>query len=449
MKKILILGAGQSAPYLISFLLEEAQQNDWHVTVADRDLTLAQKRVGGHPRGTAVTFDIHDSDQRKKYFGVADIIVNFLPPALQYLIVYECVNLGKNIVSASYQDQHLHELDSDAKKKGIIILNEMGLDPGFDHMSAMSAIQKIRHKGGHITEFRSYGTGLPAPEVDSNPLRYCITWNPRNVVMAGEKGAQYMENGAVKVVAHRNIFNRTWPVEVDGFGRLEAYPNRDSMIYQSVFNLKKVKTMIRATMRYPGWSEVWTQLIKLGMTQETVLLHELSKKTYAEFTEMFLPLYLKGDKLQHRVAAFLNINPTGEIMRKLEYLGLFSGDKVEAEGDTPANVLTSLLARKLPLPEGGRDVVILKHDLTASYPNGKARKERTVCTFIEYGKPDGHTAMAKTVGLPAAIGVKLILQGKLTLTGCQIPIVSGIYTPVLQELAKNGLKFEERMEVIS
>nr|NIT60654.1 saccharopine dehydrogenase [Fodinibius sp.]NIV15376.1 saccharopine dehydrogenase [Fodinibius sp.]NIY29236.1 saccharopine dehydrogenase [Fodinibius sp.] len=297
MKQILVLGAGQSTTYLIDYLLKEAPKEDWFVTVGDRDLNAAQKAVGEYASGSAIPFDINDSTLRATQFQKADIVVNLLSPLFQHLIALECINYGKPMVSASYAQPRVKELDLDANRKGIIILNEMGLDPGIDHMSAMALIHSLYKQGGVITTFLSYGAGLPAPEVNSNPLRYCVTWNPRNVVRAGEAGAQYMEDGKIKVLPYHNLFNRTWTVDAEGVGTLEAYPNRDSLIYREIFGLDDVSTMIRGTLRYPGWSETWQQLVKLGLTNETMPIPNLQKMTYREFTQLFLPLHISGSKL--------------------------------------------------------------------------------------------------------------------------------------------------------
>ncbi len=445
MKNVLILGAGQSSPYLISYMLKYAEKYDWFIIVGDKDYNLANERINRHPRGTAVEFDVNDEMLRKSLIGKCDIVINFLAPVFQYQIALECLDMGKHCVTASYENARTRDLHKDAMRKGIIILNEMGLDPGIDHIWAMSIIDKVRANDGIITSILSYGSGLPAPESVANPLKYAITWNPRNVAMAGESGAQYMENGKIKVLTQSHVFNRTWAVEVDGVGTLEAYPNRDSLIYIDVFNLKRVDTMIRGTLRYPGWCETWSQLVKLGMPNETMRIPNLNKITYAEFTEMFLPLNANGTKLDTRVANFLGINPTGKIMDNLRWFGLFTNEKIDSDPKTAAEVLTNILKKKLILPAGGRDMVILIHELDVEYPK-ENKKEKIISTMVEYGDPNGFTAIAKTVGLPAAIAAKLILNKELPLSGCYIPIQPIIYTKVIEELKKEGINFTERIE---
>lgn len=447
MKNILILGAGQSAPYLISYLLNEGKKNNWLVTVCDMNIENAKAAVNGHPNGNAIEFDVNDEPLRHTQIKKADIVINFLTPMFQHLIALDCLRFGKHCITASYENPRVADLNTDANRKGILILNEMGLDPGIDHMSAMTIIRRIKDNGGWINSFISYGSGIPAPEVKSNPLDYCITWNPRNVVTAGDAGAQYLEGGKIKLVPYHGVFRRTWPVEVEGIGTLEAYPNRDSLLYQKIFKLQNVDTMIRGTLRYPGWSETWNQIVKLGIPLDTLELPDISEMTYREFTEMFLPLNVSGPKLEARIANYLNISPTGTIMKNFKWLGLFDDKKIGKHYKTAVHLMTDIIKHKMPLPEGARDMVILQHEIEAYYPELK-KKEKTVSTMIEYGEPNGFTAISKTVGAPAAIAAKLILKGELPLTGCQIPTHPMIYTKVLEELKTLGIEFVEKTSVI-
>lgn len=446
MKKILVLGAGQSSPYLISFLLKHAQEHNWFVVVGDISLTAAKKRVNGHPKGNAIKFDVNDERLRTTQIKKADVVINMLSHDFQYLVAIDCIHYGKHMISASYQSNKIKELENDANRKGVLILSEMGLDPGIDHMSAMALTKKVKKRGGITTSFLSYGSGLPAPEVaEQNPLRYFLTWNPRNVIRAGEDGAQYLENGKLRILPYHQIFQRTWAVEVNGLGTFEAYPNRDSLVYPHVFGLKKLRTMIRGTLRYPGWSETWQQIVRLGLTNETMNIPNVKRFSFREFVEMFLPLNLSGINLEQRVANFLGISPTGRIMENLKWMGLFSDEKIKSNARTPAQVMIHLLSDKLKFPKGARDMVILQHELKAYYPNENNRREKIISTLIEYGQPNGFTAMAKTVGLPPAIAAKLLLTNQLPLTGCHIPTHPAIYTNVLRELDEAGIKFEEKI----
>jgi saccharopine dehydrogenase (NAD+, L-glutamate forming) len=448
MKNILVLGAGQSAPYMINYLLGQAEKYDWFVTIGDRDISLARKAVKRHTRGDVISFDVNDAEMRLTQIEKADVVINFLPPVFQYLLSLGCISRGKHMITASYQDERMRDLENDAHRKGILILNEMGLDPGIDHMSAMSLIKNVKNRGGKITSFKSYGSGLPAPESTSNPLKYAITWNPRNVVMSGEVGAQYLYKGQIKILPHHEVFQRTWVVDLDGVGKMEAYPNRDSLKYQNLFELNDVHTMIRGTLRYPGWSETWTQIVRLGLPNENMHIPNLCNYTYRELVEMFLPLHVSSANIEHRIANFLNISPTGKIMENLAWLGFFSDERIECNGDTAAAVLEDILKRKLKLPKDGRDMVAIIHEIEAEYPGNKTKNERITSTFVEYGEVGGFTAISKTVGLPAAIAAKLILTDQLPISGCHIPTHPAVYSKVLPELKEAGLTFVEKVTAL-
>lgn len=447
MKNVLILGAGQSTPYLIYYMLKQAENYDWNVIVADFNYEAALQKINNHPKGTAIQFDVNNDDLRNQLIEKSDVVINLLAPPFQFLIASDCLKHGKSVISASYENKKVAALNKEAQEKGILILNEMGLDPGIDHMSAMSLIQKIHDEGGIINSFISYGSAIPAPEVKSNPLNYCITWNARNVVMAGETGAIFLEDEKIKITPYRQLFESTFEVEVDGVGRLEAYPNRDSVSYIDVFKLENVKTMIRGTLRFPGYSELWSQIVKLGMPNEALEIPKLSEMTYNQFTEMFVPKTANFANLEDRVANFLKISPTGVIMDKLKWLGLFDDKIIGGNVKTSAEVLQKILFEKLPLPVGGRDMVILMHILEAEFPKTNARK-KYVSTLVDYGEPNGITAIAKTVGAPAAIAAKLILLNELPITGTHIPTHPMIYSRVLSELETLNLKFVEKTEEI-
>ncbi len=445
MKNILVLGAGQSAPFLIEYLLDHANQHDWFVTVADRDQQLAAQRINGHPRGQSAHFEVDDLELRATLIRKADLVINLLPAMFQPLIAEDCVNHRAHMVSASYRDERVRHLDDNAHRADVLLLTEVGLDPGIDIMSAMEIIHRVKQNGGHIEKFLSYGSGVPAPEVKANPLGYCITWNPRNVVMAGEQGAQYVVDNQIKIVPWHNVFNHSWPLEVRGVGAMEAYPNRDSLSYLSVFRLQKCHTMIRGTLRYPGWSETWNQIVRLGLPNEHVRIPDLHKRSFAEIVEMFLPRAASGSRLEGRVANFLNISATGTIMNNLRWLGLFSEEPLGIEGETAADAMIYLLRQKLALPPDGRDMVAIVHDIEACYPEQEDHRERIVSTFVHYGDPGGTTAMSRTVGLPAAIAARLIMLGELPLTGSHIPTHERIYGPILRELESHGMEFAEEI----
>jgi len=446
MKQILVLGAGQSSAYLISHLLGVASARRWFVTVGDVDFELARERVADHPHGKAIHFDVTDETPRSAQIEAADVVINMLPPAFQDLVSWDCVNHGRHMLSVSYRDQAVRDLAQDARRKGVLLLCELGLDPGIDHMSATALISKVRSRGGTIRGFRSYGSGIPANDQEQNPLRYVITWNPRNVVMSGYDGAQYMEDGKIKLVPFHQVFQHTWAVEVEGIGTLEAYPNRDSMAYLEAFGLEHVDTMIRGTLRHPGWSETWSQIVRLGLPNETLRIPNLQERTYRDVVEMLLPLNISESHIEQRVARYLRISPTGSIMEKMRWLGLFSDEKVGGTGDTAASMMIHLLQEKLPLTDEMRDLVILLHELDVEYPGGERAPERITSTLVSEGERGGFTAMSRAVGLPTAIAAELLLEDRLPLTGSRIPTHPAIYEPVLERIAQAGLAFTERSE---
>jgi saccharopine dehydrogenase-like NADP-dependent oxidoreductase len=442
MKQILVLGAGKSAPYLIHYLLAASEEHDWVVTVGDIDLEAARGAIANHSRGRAVQFDINDHEQLRGLVKEADVVVHMLAPVFQSVIAAECLALNTHMVSASYRSKEVLGMSDAAAEKGVLLLTETGLDPGIDHMGAMAVIQSIKAGGGRIKAFRSYGSGIPAPDSRSNPLNYVITWNPWNVAMAGKLGAIYLERGNIKIVPGSRIFGYTWPVEVDGIGMLEAYPNRDSLGYIDLFDLKHADTMIRGTLRYPGWGETWQQIVDLGLPTQDMEIPDLQDRTYREVVEMLLPLNPEaGATTVRRLARLLNISPTGSIMENLEWLGLLSDEKVTSPGKTPADMLTGLLEKRLPLRPEARDMVILLHELEVEYDD---RREHVTSTMIRYGEPSGFTAMAQTVGMPAAIAVKLLLTDKLQIRGSHIPVNPSIYQPILEELAEEGIAFVDK-----
>ncbi len=448
MKHILVLGAGKSSPYLISYLLNHAEKYDWFITVGDYDLELARERIGNHPRGEAVHFDVNRSHMRSEQIKRADVVLNILAPRFQHMVALTCVRCGKHMISVSYEDKRIREIEKDALKKNLLILTEIGLDPGIDHMSAAELIHRVRLKGGFIKSFESYGGGLPAPDSLSNPFEYVISWNPRNVVMAGENGAQYLERGKVKIIPYHNVFRRTWAIEVDGIGTMEAYPNRDSLNYQERYGFSKADTVIRGTIRYPGWAETWFHIVRLGLPNEKLIIPDLENKTFAQVTEMFLPLNITGKDLEKRVANYLGISPTGSIIEKMRWLGLFSEEKIGIPLETSAEVMTHLISEKLRLTTTMRDMVILQHRIIVEYPNENHRQEEITSTMINYGEKAGFTSMAKSVGLPAALVAKLLLTDSLSLTGCHIPTHPSIYEPVLKELADEGFRFNEKVKAV-
>ena len=454
MREILVVGAGHSAPFLIHDLLEHAEGLDARVTVADLDGASAQARVGDHPRGRGIAFDIHDEEARRRRFAAADIVVHLLPPPFQAMMARQCLALGTHMVSASYKSNELRELEGDAERRGVLLLCELGLDPGIDVMSAQEMIHRIHAAGGVIDRFYSYGGGLPDPEAEVNPLRYCITWNPRNVVMAAHDGAEYLQDGRVRLVPWHRVFRTYWTVNVPGIGEMEAYPNRDSLRYQSIHQLDGIQTLVRATLRYPGYCDFWHEMVRLGLPNEALEIPDLEQRTYRELVEMILPPWIGSTSMdtKSRLAELLELDPEGELMGKFQWLGLLSEEKVGGRTgrklSTPADALVQLLERKLPLPPTERDLVVLHHELEVRYPEEGGRRERVRSTFRCFGEPGGFTAMARGVGQPASLAVRRILEGKIRVAGARVPILPEIYEPILAGLAEVGMGFEEEVTAL-
>lgn len=448
MKRILVLGAGQSAGFLIEHLLAAAQEQGWFVTVGDRDPELAARRVGEHPCGEAIDFDAGDTEMTASQVAATDVVVNLLPQRFQPILARACLQHGSHLVSVSYRDREMDAMDEEARRRGVLLLTEVGLDPGIDHMAAMSCLERVRSRQGIVEAFESYGAGLPAPEVAANPLRYCVTWNPRNVVMAGESGAQYLRAGRIKLAPWHRVFQHTWAREVPGIGVMEAYPNRDSLAYRDLFGLDAAHTLVRGTLRYPGWCALWRAVVALGLPNETLAVPDLPERSLGELVGMFLPDDGTGADLPARVADWLGLDPDGPVMEALAWLGLFSDEPCGAPARTAAEALAWLLETRLALPTGARDMVLLLHLVEARYPREGDRRERLRSTLIDYGRPGGWTAMARTVGLPASLATRLLLTGELPLTGSHIPTHPAIYRPILEGLAAAGLRLEESVEEI-
>ena len=443
MPRILILGAGQSAPVLIRDLLQRSSTHAWEVTVADRDVPLAQSRIAGHPNAKACYVDAADTASLTELIRPARVVVNFLAPRFQYPVAEICVSLGCHMVSASYLDPKVRALDTAARERGVTLIAEMGLDPGLDHMSAMRLIHQIQRDGGRVAEFYSYGSGVLAPEDNDNPLGYAVTWNPRNVTMAGAAGAQYLERGVDRIVAYPEVFRRTWPVDVPGVGAMTAYPNRNSIRYRAAYGLASVDTLVRGTLRYPGYAATWYQIARLGLPNEQMQIEGLANRTYAELVDMFLPA--GAGPLAKRVADHLGLAVDAEPIATMAWLGLFDDRRIGALGnphDMAAGALTLLMSDRLRLRDDQKDVVILQHVIDAEWP-GLGRRRRYRSTLVHRGDPGGVTAMSRTVGLPAAVGTAMLMADGFPRAGALIPIDPEVYEPMLDALEGYGLRFEE------
>ncbi|MDA3819390.1 MAG: saccharopine dehydrogenase NADP-binding domain-containing protein [Candidatus Delongbacteria bacterium] len=444
MKRILVLGAGLSATSLIDYLLKHSEIEDWQLRIGNRHTEKTREKIAGHPRGEAIKFDVQNQAQIDEEVKGCDIAVSFLPARFHALIAEACVKHGKHMVTASYVSKEMQALDKSAKDKGIVMLNELGVDPGIDHMSAMRVIDDIRDQGGKMLAFSSSTGGLIAPEYDNNPWHYKFTWNPRNVVLAGQATSCYLENNKYKYIPYHQLFTRTAKTEVLDFGKFEIYPNRDSLSYRKTYGLEDIPSIFRGTFRRPGYCKAWNVFVQLGLTDDTVIYEGDENTSYREFINSFLP-YDPERSVEDKICSMLHLDPDGEIMEKFEWLGIFEDTPINMKNASPAEILQSILEEKLALGENDKDMIVMQHKFV--YEQDGVKKGRK-SSFAYIGKDQTQTAMAITVGIPAAIAVRLLAIGEIKLTGVHTPVIPELYNPILDELEKYDIQFiEEDMEV--
>ncbi len=440
MKKIFLIGAGLSASTLIKYLLDNSEKHDWKIRVGDVSVDTVKQKLNGHKNAEAVQFDIFNEAQRDEEIRNADIVISMLPARMHHLTATSCIKHGKDMVTASYVSDELKAMKDDVEKSGILILNEIGVDPGIDHMSAMQIIDRIHDKGGKISAFRSYTGGLIAPDFDNNPWNYKFTWNPRNVVVAGQgPAAKIIVNGKYKYIPYHQLFKRTERTYVENYGEFEVYPNRDSLKYRKSYGLEDIPTMERGTMRRPGFCKAWNVFVQLGATDDTYTLENSEDMTYREFINTFLR-YHTTLTVEEKLSKYLNIEEDSSVMYKLRWLGIFENEKIGLKNASPAKILQKLLEKKWKFEDRDRDMLVMQHKFEYEL---KGQKKEIVSSMVIEGKDHVHTAMSSTVGLPVGIAVKMILTGKITDKGILIPIKKNIYEPVLEELKDYGIKFTE------
>ncbi len=439
MKKILILGAGRSSSSLIKYLLEKAASENYHIIVTDIDIDLAKKRIQNHPNGSTKLLDINNSEERRKQIEEVDVVVSMLPAFMHKEVAKDCLMYKKHLFTASYVSPEIKLMHHEAYGKGLLFMNEIGLDPGIDHASAMQLIHHLKAQQAEITSFKSFCGGLIAPQYNNNPWGYKFTWNPRNVVLAGQATAQYLENGKVKFTPYSRLFVNTESIEVAGLGKFEAYANRDSMSYLHVYELEGIKTLLRGTLRMPGFCGAWNALVQIGLTDDSFLIKGADKLTYTEFLDSFLSSSL-GNNIKEKIKNLLGKAFHEEIIQKLEWLELLSNKKISREEGSPAQILQDLLEEKWRLEKGDKDMIVMQHIFEYTLNNQTRRKTSSLVVF---GEDEDHTAMAKTVGLPLAITLHNFLNGKINLKGVHIPVLPEIYIPLLNELKLFDITFKE------
>lgn len=438
MKQIILFGAGRSATAMIDYLLKNAEAEDWQIVLADANVQLAEQKIAGHPRGKAVACDINDTTMRQALIAQGNFVISMLPAFLHILVAKDCLHYGIDMATASYLSDEIKALEPELIEKGLVFANELGLDPGIDHMSAMQLLDEIKYKGGHVTSFKSYTGGLVAPESDDNPWHYKISWNPRNVVLAGQCTSQYLENGKIKFTPYSRLFSEAQDVEVIGRGKFSMYVNRDSVKYIDIYKLHGVETMIRGTFRGEGYCDAWSVLIALGMTDNSTSLSLSPGFTFQSFTESFL-IDAESD-YKDRLERTIKRNISPDTFYKLEWLGMFSEDVCPLEHATPAEVIEHFIVNKWVLRPGDKDLIVMQHEIKYILEG----KEHTLfSTLYREGKDDVHTAMSELVGLPLAIYTKLRLRGMFSTPGATIPVEKEIYEPILKELSGYGIEFVE------
>ncbi|MEO0472978.1 MAG: saccharopine dehydrogenase C-terminal domain-containing protein [Bacteroidota bacterium] len=439
MKRILVIGAGRSASDLIAYLLKHAEKENWQLTVVDQDEQLARSKVKSHPRAEVASFDAMNPERRKERILQADLVVSFLPAHLHQKVAEDCLELGKHLVTASYLTPELEAMQNAVAAKGLTFLCELGADPGIDHMSAMRAIDDIRAQGGQLHAFRSYCGALIAPESNDNPLGYKFTWSPMNLIVAGRGTARYIEKGRLRYIPYQRLFHTTDLIEVPDEGTFESYANRDSLSYRKRYGLEDVPTMYRATLRNPGFCEVWQALVQIGLTDPSYQITDSASLTYAEWLASYLP---PADHLpvKERLATFLSLKEDESVIKTLEWIGLLSDRPITREAGSPAEILLDVLMDKLVFREEDTDMLVMVDHFDYE-KDGKTY--RRISSLVSKGLDPVHTAISRTVGLPAAIGARLILTGEIDRRGVMIPVHPQIYRPILDELESLGIGFIE------
>lgn len=440
MSNILIIGAGLSSQALIQYVLDRASELGWFVTVADAQLENAEAKVNRHPQGRAVWLDVMKVNDRRDLIGRADVVVSLLPAHLHLEVAHDCVKLKKHLITASYVSQEMYRLGDEARDRELIFMGEMGLDPGIDHMSAMRTIHHIQAEGGKVTAFRSYTGGLIAPESADNPWQYKFTWNPRNVVLAGQGTAQYLENGRLRYIPYSRLYKEAKLIQIPQVGPLEAYANRDSLLYRDVYGLAEIPNILRGTLRNPGFCAAWDALIQIGLTDADFPILHSGEISYHELMDAYVDKY-NGGSVKERIALMLGEDINSPVMQKLDWLGLFSKKKIKLPNATPALILEHLLREKWKLKPNDKDLVVMHHEI--EYQQGKTQRLRTSTMSLK-GVNSVDTAMARTVGLPMGIFVRLVVEGRIQSRGVHIPVMREVYEPVLAELEDHGIVFHEQ-----
>ncbi len=440
-RTILVFGAGKSTSYLLDYILKKSKEENLHLLIGDINPENISTSISSHKNCTVIALDIFNDGERRKAIASASIVVSMLPPRLHIKIAEDCIHYKKHLVTASYISKEIQKLDNDARKSGLVFMNEIGLDPGIDHMSAMEVIDRIRNEGGKMLLFESFTGGLVAPEHDSNLWNYKFTWNPRSVVLAGQGGAaKFIQEGSYKYIPYQKLFRRTELLNIDGYGSFEVYPNRDSLKYRDAYGLQDVLTLYRGTMRRVGFSKAWQMFVLLGMTDDSYNIENSEGMSYRQFVNLFLP-YSPTDSVELKLRHYLKIDQDDIKWGKLLELNLFDDTKrIPLKNASPAQMLQYILEDNWALEADEKDMIVMYHKFGYEI-DGK--KKQIDANMVVLGENQNYTAMAKTVGLPVAMAALQILNGKIKTPGVQIPIKSEVYQPILSELKQYGINFKE------
>ena len=435
MAKALLLGAGLVARPLVRYLLDKGIE----LTIASRTKSKADRLLDGHPRGTSQAWTVDDLAGLEKLVAAHDVAISLLPATMHVVVADNCVKHRKHMVTTSYVSPEMKALDKQARDADVLLINELGVDPGIDHMSAMKNIHTVQGAGGKIASFRSYCGGLPSPDDNNNPWGYKFSWSPMAVLRAGTNSGRYLKNGVEVEIPPEKLFWDTHAVDIDGVGRLESYPNRDSMGYIELYGLRGIRTMFRGTLRYPGWSETLRRLGELGLLNLTP--RDLSG--FSSWAALMANLVgaTTTKNLRQRVAAHLWIPADAPTLDKLAWLGVLDEGRAVGEADSVTEALSAIMQEKMPYADGEKDMIAMHHDFVAEYPD---RAEHITSTLVDFGIPRGDSSMARTVSLPAAIATRMVLDGTITARGVHIPVMPGIYNPILDELHTLDIALKEQ-----